>query len=551
MSDVTDVPELMPARMVAAFAYCPRLFYLEWVQSRFAENAEVAAGRIAHRVVDESRGVVPGPGLAEELRQATSVQLSSPRLGLVARIDVLEGDDGEVVPVDFKVGKAPARGPWPSERVQLGVQALVLRDNGYRCERGVIYYAASRRRVDVPIDDALLEETLRAALGAREVAAQPHPPAPLVDSPKCPACSLVGICLPDEVNALACRSDAQPRRLVPSADEARPLYVTTPGAAVNRRGDRIVVTSDGEVLTEARLLDVSQISVFGRVQVTTAVLHACFEREIPVLWHSAGGWFKGIATGPWQRWADVRLKQVAAGDRGDLAIAREFVFGKIRNARTLLRRNARVPVQRTVDQLASLGERARATTTLPSLLGIEGTAARLYFGSFSTLLRPELGLPGGPFHFEHRRRRPPPDAVNCLLGFAYALLVKDLTATVAGVGLDPYVGLYHRPRFGRPALALDLAEEFRPLVADSVVLTVVNNGEVQPHDFVVRAGAVSLTSAGRRAVIAAYERRLETEIRHPLFGYRVSYRRTLEVQARLLAATLTGDLERYTPFMTR
>jgi CRISPR-associated protein Cas1 len=131
------------------------------------------------------------------------------------------------------------------------------------------------------------------------------------------------------------------------------------------------------------------------------------------------------------------------------------------------------------------------------------------------------------------------------------MLIKDCVVATLAAGLDPFVGLFHQPRFGRPALALDLAEEFRALVGDSVVLTLVNNGEVSAADFVVRAGGVALTSAGRRAVIAAYERRMRSELRHPTFGYRAAYRRTLEIQARLLAAVLVGDVPAYRPLTTR
>ncbi|MGH2802189.1 MAG: CRISPR-associated endonuclease Cas1, partial [Thermoleophilaceae bacterium] len=150
-----------------------------------------------------------------------------------------------------------------------------------------------------------------------------------------------------------------------------------------------------------------------------------------------------------------------------------------------------------------------------------------------------------------RNRRPPTDPVNAMLSFAYALLVKDTTVAVLATGLDPYVGVYHRPRFGRPALALDLAEEFRPLIADSVVLTAVNNGEVSAGDFVRRAHGVALTQNGRRSFIRAYERRMTSELRHPLFGYRASYRRTLEIQARLFASVLLGELREYRPLTTR
>jgi CRISPR-associated protein Cas1 len=138
-----------------------------------------------------------------------------------------------------------------------------------------------------------------------------------------------------------------------------------------------------------------------------------------------------------------------------------------------------------------------------------------------------------------------------LLSYLYGLLAKDLTVTAYAIGFDPYLGFYHRPRFGRPALALDLAEEFRPIVADSVALNLINNGEIAPSDFVVRAGGVALTSSGRRRVLVAYERRLDHEIKHPTFGYRISYRRVLEVQARVLAAAVLGEIPEYVPFTTR
>jgi CRISPR-associated protein Cas1 len=203
-----------------------------------------------------------------------------------------------------------------------------------------------------------------------------------------------------------------------------------------------------------------------------------------------------------------------------------------------------------VRQLAGLAEQAEQAEDAASLLGIEGTAARLYFGAFPSLLTGADSLPG-PGFTGLRNRRPPTDAVNCLLSFCYSLLAKELLAACLAVGFDPYIGLYHQPRFGRPALALDLAEEFRPLLADSTVLTLVNNREISASDFLVRAGAVTLTAEGRRTVIRAWERRMTTHVRHPVFGYQVSYRRAAELQARMLAARLTGELPTYQPLVTR
>jgi len=188
--------------------------------------------------------------------------------------------------------------------------------------------------------------------------------------------------------------------------------------------------------------------------------------------------------------------------------------------------------------------------SLEVLLGIEGTAAGRYYQHFSDMLRsgddPALG-----FDFATRNRRPPKDPVNALLSFAYAMLTREWTVALTAVGLDPYRGFYHQPRFGRPALALDMMEPFRPLVADSVVLTAINNGEVQPDDFIRAAGGCNLTESGRKKFIAAFERRMNQEVTHPIFKYRISYRRLLEVQARLLIRFLSDEIPIYPNFVTR
>jgi CRISPR-associated protein Cas1 len=178
---------------------------------------------------------------------------------------------------------------------------------------------------------------------------------------------------------------------------------------------------------------------------------------------------------------------------------------------------------------------------------------RLYFADFSGMIKPDEGVKAAElaFDFEGRNRRPPRDPVNALLSLGYSLLAKDLTVACYAVGFDPYVGFYHQPRFGRPALALDLMEPFRPLIADSAVLTAVNTGMVTPQDFVRVGGSVALTTAGRKAFFRAYELRMDTLVTHPLFDYRVSYRRLLEIQSRLLARMLEGEIAEYPVFTTR
>lgn len=552
MTEVADVPTLIPARMLNEFTYCPRLFYLEWVDDRWAANSDTAEGDLAHRRVDVPAGQLPDPDDVEFLGRATSIRLSSDQLGVVAVIDRVDTADGSCIPVDTKKGTPRTDGaPWPADRIQILVHALLLRLAGYRVREAAIYYVAARRRVTVAVTEEALDEVRAVVAEARQTAAAVLAPSPLVDSPKCPRCSLVGLCLPDETNALLARSEAPPRRIVPRDPDHRPMYVTEQGAYVGIRGGRLTITKDGDRLADARLIDISQLSLFGNVQVSAQCLGELWARGIPVLWFTFGGWLRGWATGEPSKYVELRRRQVAVHAQGGQGIARAMIIGKIKNCRTLLRRNARTDVSGTLSRLGLIAQQARRTTRFDELLGVEGSAARLYFADFTTMISNERYSMVADFDRNGRERRPPPDLLNCLLSFCYSLLIKDLVAVCLGVGLDPYLGVYHRPRFGRPALALDLAEEFRPLIADSTVINALNNGEIGEQHVSRKNLGVTLTSDGRRKLIRAYERRLDATIVHPTFGYKISYRRVLDVQARLLAAVIIGELDEYVPMVTR
>ncbi|MCX7902560.1 MAG: CRISPR-associated endonuclease Cas1, partial [Burkholderiaceae bacterium] len=528
-----------------------------WVQGEWADNADTVEGRAVHRRVDKPAGDLPSPQelTAEDTLHARSITLSSDRLGLIARMDVLEAEEGWVVPIDYKRGKRPhiAGGAYEPERVQLCAQALILEEHGYRVREGVLYFAGSRERVRVQFDEALRAQTHNVIDGLRLLAAGGTIPPPLVDSPKCPRCSLVGICLPDEVNFLL-REETPPRPLAVGREEAMPMYVQAHRAKVSKNGETIEVSVDEEKVISARLAEVSQLVVMGNVYVTTPTLQALMEREITVSWHSYGGWFIGHTIGTGHKNVELRTAQYRASfdDSRCLRIARGLVAAKIQNARTLLRRNwkgGQAP-EALLDEFRRDIDQARRAGSIAALLGVEGNAAARYFRHFKQMISAEVASDFA-FDFERRNRRPPPDPVNALLSFAYALLVRAWTVTLSAVGLDPYRGFYHQPRYGRPALALDLMEPFRPLIADSSVIQAINNGEVKASDFVRAASSVALTAEGRKRFIAAFERRLGHEATHPLFGYKVSYRRLLELQARLFGRYLMGELAEYPNFVTR
>src|SRR5579859_2621725 len=472
---------MVPARMLNEYAYCPRLFFLEWVDRLWAPNSDTAEGDWQHRRVDAGGGAAPLPDEGE-LKAARSVELASERLGITAKLDLVEGVGGSVVPVDTKKGR-PARdgSPWEADAIQVCAQVLLLREHGYTVQCGEIFYAETRQRVAVEITPTLIARTLEVVRQARAVATRLAPPPPLRSSPKCPRCSLVGICLPDETHLLSGRQHDRPRRLVAPDPDAVPLYVTEPGSVVGIDGGRLTVSKYRELLASVRLIDVQHICAYGNVQVTAQAMRELFSRDVDVFHFSGGGWLLGLTTGLPSKNVMLRIRQITTAARGRLDEPRHMIAGKIRNCRVLLRRNGGEAVARRVAQLAALANQADHAEDAASLLGIEGTAARLYFEAFPSLLTGAGALPG-PAFTGLRNRRPPTDAVNCLLSFCYGMLTKELLAACLAVGFDPYVGLYHRPRFGRPALALDLAEEFRPLLADSTVLTLVNNREITRSD---------------------------------------------------------------------
>ena len=403
---ITEVPELVPARMLNEYAYCPRLFFLEWVDQLWAPSSDTAEGDRQHRRVDAGGGAAPLPSEGE-VKAARSVELSSEKLGIIAQLDLLEGEDGGVVPVDTKKGLPSRDGTaWEADAVQVCAQVLLLREHGYAAERGEIFYAETRQRVRVTVTPELMARTMQIVEEARAVATRLAPPPPLQSSPKCPRCSLAGICLPDETHVLAGRQHARPRRLVAADPDAVPLYVTEPGSVVGIDGGRLTISKYRELLASVRLIDVQHVCAYGNVQVTAQAMRELFSRDVDVFHFSGGGWLLGLTTGLPSKNVMLRIRQVTAAARGQLDQPRRMIAGKIRNCRVLLRRNGGEAMARRVGQLAALAEQAERAEDPASLLGIEGTAARLYFEAFPSLLAGADALPG-PAFTGLRNRRPP------------------------------------------------------------------------------------------------------------------------------------------------
>jgi len=568
-------PELIPASMLAAYAYCPRLSYLQWVQGEFSDSAQTVEGRHLHRWIDAEEDAIPE---GFQPFHARSVSLSAPQAGVCCRIDLLEGDGSKVTPVEYKRGKAQIdrqidnSGIFEPHLIQLAAQCLALRENGFSCDEGMVYYILSGERVAVKFDSRLLDRTLALLADMRWTVQRGELPPPLQNSSRCDRCSMAGICLPDEVNLLReMKAEKGPkqeenqetnqernqegnpeyriRMLLASRDDQVPLYVVGQGKTVRKRGERLEVWSyDEGKISEARIREVSEVCLYGSAEITTPAMVELMQRNVPVLHFSHGGWFHGIAVGMSHKNVELRIRQFrwAEDEERSLLIARKIVSGKIENCRVLLSRNDKeVPVE-VIESLKRLAVQAEGASHMQSLLGFEGAAAEVYFGRFGNMLKNS-----GDFSFQNRNKRPPKDPVNSVLSYLYGILAKELFSTVLAVGFDPYLGFYHQPRYGRPALALDMMEEFRPIIADSSALTLFNKDELAGNDFIRTGIGISLAADARRKVIAGYERRMQSEVVHPIFGYKLSYRRILEVQARLLARVLSGEINEYPAFVTR
>lgn len=542
--------DLIPVRMLTQYTYCPRLGYLEYVQQEFETSVDVEEGTYQHRRVDVQSGTKKMTEESTETIHARSVYLSDTNLGLVAKTDLIEINGKKATPVEYKKGRVPdiPGKVYDSTLVQICAQGLLLRAHGYESDAGVVYYVASKRRIQVPFDDIAIAKTLQHIHDMQEMIKDNKIPPPLVDSPKCPRCSLVGICMPDEINILSKRIlPDSVRRMYPIRADTIPLYIQEQGAYVSLSGETLQVKTRNGAKHNIRLLDLSDVILRGNIQITTQAVRTLCDRGIPVCYLSYGDRFIGITDGQYSKNVDLRIRQFRAyqNKAASLKIAKSIVWGKIKNSMVLLRRNHKsTPV--VLDELSTLAGRCVTCKKYSVLLGIEGLAAKLYFSEFQGMLQKDTA-----FDFKNRNRRPPRDPINAMLSFLYMMLVRQMSIVIRRVGLDLYLGYLHTPHHGRPALALDMMEEFRSIVCDSVCISMINTAAIKESDFITTPFGVNLTDNGRKRVIKSFETRMDSTIRHPVLKYSVSYRRILEVQVRLLARYLQDEIPEYIPFRTR
>lgn len=336
------------------------------------------------------------------------------------------------------------------------------------------------------------------------------------------------------------------------------LYIQTQGAYLRLDHDTLKLEVERKTTFQIPLHHLGGIVVFGNVLISPFLIHRCAEDGRSVVWLSENGRFQARIAGRTTGNVLLRRSQHAAVDQPDAAllIARHIIAGKLQNARSVLMRAAREAVEPGDRAILSTAAKTHAeaihsvesATDIGKLRGIEGNAAKSYFAAFTSMVRTNRPA----FTFTERSRRPPRDPINSLVSFVYTLLVGECIAACEGVGLDPQMGFLHTLRPGRPSLALDLMEELRAPLADRLVLTLINRGQIKPDDFIERpGGAVHMKDAARKTLLATYQKRKQEEVSHLIVGSKVSLGLIPHVQARLLARHLRGDTPTYQPFVQR
>ncbi|WP_027013653.1 CRISPR-associated endonuclease Cas4/Cas1 [Corynebacterium freiburgense] len=528
-SQVRDT-DVIPISLVVHTVFCPRRAWLE-TNGEQTDTAQMQHGHSAHKNVDRVS--------TSRKHQQRSVPVSSPSLGLVGRCDAIEEmSNGELRVVEYKATPIK-RTPKVTEanRMQLVLQGICLTEEGRKVTEYAVHFTDHHKTVSVDIDDDDRQRALEFLRRTRKIVESSVAPPPLIDSPLCNLCSHISVCLPDEHHGKVLE-----RRVLASNPDSQIAHITTQGARASVQRGRLRVVKGDEVIGDVPMERIQGVVVHGNIDLSSALIRELLWRNSTVVWCSSSGRVYGWSKPAYGPNGLARLKQHVMSDRGNLLIASEMISCKIANQATLLRRNGHD--SETVETLRKLQKDVLEIASQQELFGLEGEAASLYFSSFSSMLR-EKSLQELDWQWIGRHGRGANDHINILLNYTYALLVSECIRAILSCGLDPHAGFLHSSNRNKPALALDLMEEFRAPIADSVVITLINRHQLSKRSFSRIGNVLRLSEDGRKAVISAFEKRINTEFRHPVFEYSVTWRRAIEVQARLVLGVIDGTQKVY------
>jgi CRISP-associated protein Cas1 len=561
-----------------ALAYCERLFYLENVENLRIADERVYAGRRLHVEIERN----------EDEGESLTLSIESEKWGLVGKVDCIRRRDGMLIPYEHKRGRAARTQSgdpeaWWNDKLQVfAYAALIEEHSGREVIEGRIRYHADNVTVRVQIDDDAWRLLAESIARARELQASIVRPPVSANEKLCAKCSLAPVCLPEEARladgvAKAGKKEGvmgdlnngpkfypikellksalqpeqpvikKPVRLFPADDDRQALHITTQGARVGRKGDRLEVTAPDEPPMLYPVHEVGQVVLHGFSQITTQALGFCAQNEIGIHWLTNGGRYLGswsCGAGSVQR----RIRQYQALINPDLCLqlSKRLAVARVRSQLSVLLRASRdaekpkaEAITGSISTIRKLLPPMSRASSIHSLRGYEGSIGAQYFKALPHLISDEAGVEMKP---EGRNRRPPRDRCNALLSFGYSLLMRDVLNAILIVGLDPSLGFYHQPRSQAHPLALDLMELFRVPLVDLPVIASINRRQWNiEEDFQIAGQQVWLSDSGRKKLIGIYENRKADQWKHPVIGYSLSYSRLIELEARLLEKEWMGE----------
>lgn len=518
----------IPISAINAYLYCPVRFYIEYIQGKFISNEHVAEGKYigeATKQISQTKGWKKRP----------QIYVCSERLGIFGVLDEVIVTDGVIRIVEKKKGNAQK--PFKNDILQLLAYMVCYAESfGVELSKvlGVLLYLGSQKRIEIQPSKEIVIELEKTVKAMRKVSE--NPPQPLYNEKQCKPCSILEICMPLDKSLQ--------RRIMPKSLERTPLFVGAQGAYISRFGESMQVNHGGECKATLHSSTLDSLYLFGNVQVSTQALHLFSDRGIPVVFADTLGRFKGVFFSGISKNLVLRLNQyeLYRDEERKFALAKRIVYGKLKNQLYVLRRKS--PAGRTqIKRLKGLLNSLDDCQEISELIGLEGLFANEYFDLLGETF-------GGEWQFEGRNRRPPKDPINAVLSFGYTMLHNVVLSIVIGVGLDPLMGVLHKEHYGRFSLVLDLMEEFRPILVDQLIVSLLHTRQLRKTHFVETIdGAYVLTEKGRKRFVTAFKNRLTTKHYHAFLKSSVEYIRIIETQVKVFEKCLLGELPTYFPFI--
>lgn len=518
----------IPFYAINAYVYCPYRYYLEHVQGIFADNAHITEGRFIHTTKSKqsrwgNKKKIPGVFVASE------------ELGVYGYVDYVISDSDDLRPIEIK--KSSSTHLYENDRLQLIAEAVALSEStGKNVRLGVLKYEGSGKRFHVKIEEKAIEKLKKTLSEMRKILSGEVTPKPK-KSTKCEKCSLVSYCMPPDKDLK--------RMVAPHSERKESLFVMRQGAIVSRTGKSFLVSYNGEKLARVNAYSLSRIQLYGMVTLTTPALKLAVEEGIPVSFMTLSGKLITKLSAPLSKNVMLRKIQYQKFEDPEFAVplAKKLMTAKFDNMISALKRLGKNREQKAdIEFIKQQKRNIKAAKSIEEIRGLEGIATKNYFQELQNYV-PE------DFDFDGRNRRPPKDEVNALLSFVYYLLLTDIQGICESVGLDPFLGFIHTTSYGKPSLALDLMEPFRPIF-DVMVINLLSSKKLKKTDFYHAEEGIRLKESARKKVVTSYRQRTITKAYHPALKSSVEYIRIFETESRLICKELTGEAE-YVPYRWR